>query len=199
MRVRQMCPVFLRRHCRRTLRIDSSTDSSSSDNDGTRQSPTRLSRRNSDHLGNQQGAGDFLVAGMFSGKDVIVINCIFLIIDSPASPPFSPPSTAVPSTLPTSSSTLAERNYRAELDQLVASLLSEIEWNEETPRSGSTPSPSFSTSATSARTRPTRNPMYPWSASPRTPPPGESIENLLLGSSGSRDSSRESSSNVPRR
>lgn len=181
MRVRQMCPVFLRRHCRRTLRIDSSTDSSSSDNDGTRQSPTRLSRRNSDHLGNQQGAGDFLVA------------------DSPASPPFSPPSTAVPSTLPTSSSTLAERNYRAELDQLVASLLSEIEWNEETPRSGSTPSPSFSTSATSARTRPTRNPMYPWSASPRTPPPGESIENLLLGSSGSRDSSRESSSNVPRR
>lgn len=126
-----------------------------------------------------------------------VKNCIFLIIDSPASPPFSPPSTAVPSTLPTAPSTLAERNYRAELDQLVASLLSEIEWNDETPRSGLTPSPSLSTSATSARTRPTRNPL--WSASPRTPPPGESIENLLLGPSGSRDSSRESSGNVPRR
>ncbi|XP_050307428.1 uncharacterized protein LOC126744130 [Anthonomus grandis grandis] len=33
MRLQQMCPVFLRRHCRRTFRIESSTDSSSSDND----------------------------------------------------------------------------------------------------------------------------------------------------------------------
>ncbi|XP_030746788.1 uncharacterized protein LOC115875461 isoform X1 [Sitophilus oryzae] len=155
MRFRQMYPVFLRRHCRRTLRIDSSTDSSSSENeqDQSNSSPNRLPSRD------------------------LEMNILQEPTDSPA-----------PTASPGPGST--ERNFNTELEQLVTSLLTEIERNEseigndaslQTPLNIST-GISNSASTSSARTRPSRN----WfsnepelGTTPPPPPPGDTLENII--------------------
>ncbi|XP_066139445.1 uncharacterized protein [Euwallacea fornicatus] len=179
-RFRQMCPVFLRRHCRRPLRIESSTDSSSSDNDATRQSPTRLNRRNSD-IDHSQGTGRSPVDP-------------FLASDSPASPPVNSAHSSTSLSSPAAPAS-GERNYRAELDQLVSSLLTEIEWNDESRNSpsGSAGNGNNSSNATSARTRPTRSHLWSMNAERLPQPPGESIENMLFDSptSSQREQLRE--------
>lgn len=174
MRFRQMCPVFLRRHCRRTLRIDSSTDSSSSDNehDHSSSSPTRLARRNSEPNGSQQ-------------SNNVPPNSGTAETAASSNASTSTPNVSMSSGGPTRTT---ERNFNTELEQLVTSLLTEIERNEnegnlsntfsQTSANNGQPSAGYSNdffgSTTSARTRPS------WSNSERIPqPPGESIENIL--------------------
>ncbi|XP_076270670.1 uncharacterized protein LOC143202769 isoform X2 [Rhynchophorus ferrugineus] len=153
MRFRQMYPVFLRRHCRRTLRIDSSTDSSSSENEQDQSSaaPSMLPPRVASDLN---------------------------LLQNTISPDTS---TAI---APTSSGS-TERNFNTELEQLVTTLLTEIERSDDPNSDVHTASAQAATqnnsaSTSSARTRPSRI-QWPNNENSlrRTPPPGESLENIL--------------------
>lgn len=88
-----------------------------------------------------------------------------------------------------------ERNFNTELEQLVTSLLTEIE-RSDNPSADIRPGTSNSTpgdtnnnysQSTSARTRPTHAHLWPGSGVPISQPPGESIENMFQN-----DSARES-------
>ncbi|KAL1494862.1 hypothetical protein ABEB36_010380 [Hypothenemus hampei] len=147
LRFREMCPVFLRRHCRRPLTIDSSTDSSSSDNETTTES-SRINPQPNARIDNASA-----VSSTSSGV-----------------------------------SPRRERNFNTELEQLVTSLLTEIDWNDDSPNASDSSNSSRGGSndrapnSTSARTRPTGSPNS-WASLERLPsPPGDSIESILTDS-----------------
>uniref|UniRef100_A0AAR5Q292 Activating molecule in BECN1-regulated autophagy protein 1 n=1 Tax=Dendroctonus ponderosae TaxID=77166 RepID=A0AAR5Q292_DENPD len=182
LRFRQMFPAFLRRHARRSMRvrIGSSTDSSSSDNEVGRHSPS-----NANHLNSE--------ASEFPTR----IEDPNITTDNTAAPQSTDNATSHSST---SSATLPprlERNFNTELEQLVTSLLTEIE-RSDSRSANNTPATSNSTTcdinnnysqSTSARTRPTHPHLWPGSGVTIPQPPGESIENMFQS-----DSVRESES-----
>ncbi|CAH1966553.1 unnamed protein product [Acanthoscelides obtectus] len=148
-RVRQMYPVFLRRPNRRHLNIIDSSESSTSDEDNSN-SDSRLSRCNLE--------GPSHVTSQTS-------------VTTNSTTSISGASSSTPSV--TSSSSV--RNFNTELEQLVTSLLTEIERDDDrSPRSGTLPSASLITNTSTPSTPTTTpTPLLPNPFSPSSSQLGE--------------------------
>lgn len=116
MRFRQMNPIFVRKSNRRILNLaDYSSDNTSSDEEPATSSHNRQPRRNSEPVSTTN-------TNSFSRNPTAILPTINNTYVSNSNPNISAGNTA--------NSSSAVRNFNTELEQLVTSLLNEIERND---------------------------------------------------------------------